>query len=197
MRRGTASDCARAAVGIIASRSGSARPTPAPRSIVRREMAFVFNMVISPLVVPEEIASNDPMNDVPDSVSGAAGLVENLLHGFAIREADGCAGSVGGKLADDVPRYRTLFVIEQEPFEFANVFEGAAIWEDAGGIHRQAVMESERLTGKADAGFGFHVLGEGAIPVAPAAHHVEAFECKSRRIDRTVAGVAEIGRAHV
>ena len=81
-------------------------------------------------------------------------------------------------------------MIEQEPFEFADVFEGAAIGEGAGGVYRQPVVESERLTRKADAGFRLRTLGEGAIAVTPAAHHIEAFEGESRRIDLTVAGSA-------
>ena len=111
-------------------------------------------------------------------------------HLFAVREADRRAGGIGGKLADQVSGNGLLLVIEQEPFEFANVFEGAAIGERAGGIYRQPVVEGERLTRKADAGFRLRTLGKGAIAVAPAAHDIEAFERESRRIDLTVAGSA-------
>src|ERR1044071_2580261 len=79
-------------------------------------------------------------------------------------------------------------MIEQEPFEFANILEAAAIRECAGGIHRQPIVEGERLTRKADARFGFDALGESAIPITPAAHDVEAFKRKSGRIDVAVAG---------
>src|SRR5205814_4940157 len=106
------------------------------------------------------------------------------------READGRTGGVGGKLTDEVSCHRSLFAIEQELFEFANVLEGSPICECAGRIHRQAVVEGERLTRKADPRFRLHVLREGAISVTPAAHHIEAFERESRRIDVTVAGSA-------
>ena len=156
IRRGTAADCARAAAGVIASRSGSARPTPTPRSIVRREIAFVFDMVALPIGV---YFGRDRSQRSPEQCRGlhirSRGYYRDLLRRFAIREADGRAGSVGGKLADEVPSYRSLFMIEQEPFEFANVFEGAAIGEDGRRIHGQPVVESEWLSRKADTGLGF------------------------------------------
>jgi hypothetical protein len=71
------------------------------------------------------------MNDVADSVTCASALVENFLNLFTIRESDRCARGVGGKLGDDVSRHRSLLVIEQEPFEFSNVFEGTATGQGA------------------------------------------------------------------
>src|SRR4051812_15568650 len=96
MRRGAEADCARAVAGNIAFSSGSPRPTPTPRSIVRREMArsavrvypVVFNIVASPSFVAEEIAINDRVNHVADSVAGAAGLLDHFVYLLAIREAD-------------------------------------------------------------------------------------------------------------
>ncbi len=44
-------------------------------------------------------------------------------------------------------------------------------------------------------GSGLHVLGEGAIAVAPAAHDVEAFERESRRIDRCGGRRRKLGSA--
>src|SRR5215469_8916848 len=125
IRRGAAADCPRAVTGAIAFRSGSARPTPAPRSIARREMEWVFKMVSLRSFVSEQIARNDLLNNVAGSVAGAAGSVENFLDLFAVREADRRARCVGGELADEVPGHRLLLAAEQELFELANVFETA------------------------------------------------------------------------
>src|SRR6185369_17882601 len=81
-------------------------------------------------------------------------------------------------------------MIEQEPFEFTNVFERPAIREDARGIYRQSIVEGERLTRKSDAGFRPDILGKCAIAVTPAAHNIEAFKREPGRIDLTVTGSA-------
>src|SRR3954451_16929507 len=95
MRRGGAADCARPVAGIIASSRGSPRPTAMPRSIVRREMVFVLSMVFLRSLISEEIARNDPVDDVADAVTGAPPFVEHFLHLFTIRKADRGAGGVG------------------------------------------------------------------------------------------------------
>src|SRR5579871_1531572 len=194
MRRGPAVDCARAVAGNIARRSGSAMPTPTPRSIVRREIVrsgrrvylVVFN-IFCPSFVSEKIALYDRMHDVAGSVAGAAALFEDSVCLFAIRKADRRARTVGDKLADEVSCHASLLVIEQELFEFANTLECAAIGKRAGGIHRQSVVEGERLTRKADTRFRLDTLGECAIAVAPTAHDVEALQRESRGIDLTMA----------
>ena len=140
--------------------------------------------------IAEDVALHDPVNNIAGSVARASGSVENFLYLFPIRKADGGSRAIRGELADQVSRHRSLFVIQQEPFEFANVFERPSIRQGAAGIDRQPEVESERLTRKTDAGFRFHILGICAIAVAPAAHHIEAFEREPRRVDRTVAGCA-------
>jgi len=145
--------------------------------------------------VSEKIALNDPVNDVANSIARGLRLFEHFLNLFAIREADWGACGISGKLAYKVSSYCSLIVIEQEPFEFANILEFAAIRECAGGIHRQPKVEGERLTREADARFGLNVLGESAIPITPAAHDVEAFKRESGRIDLAVTGAASGIRA--
>src|ERR1043166_8595928 len=92
---------------------------------------------VSRSFIAEQIALNDPVNDITGSIGGAARFFEDFLNLLPVREADGSAGSISGKLADQVSRHGSLFVIEQELFELANVMVGAAVGEGAGGIDRQ------------------------------------------------------------
>ena len=73
--------------------NGSARPTPTPRSSVRREMARCgrsnlsdFDIWHSGHLILEEIALDDPVNDVADPVTGASRFLEDCFHLFAISE---------------------------------------------------------------------------------------------------------------
>src|SRR6185437_13750310 len=188
--RGAALDCARALAPVITFKSGRAKPTPAPRSIVRRDIALVLNWVFLRSFVTEKIARHDRVDDIADSVPRATRAVQDLLHLFAIREADRGASGVGDKLADEIPRHCLLIVLEQEPFEFADVLETAPVGEDPGGIHRERVVKGERLARKANAWFGLHALRVSAIAVAPAAHDVETLERESRRVDQAMARIA-------
>src|SRR5579883_538008 len=197
MRRGTTAACARAAAGAIAFRSGRARLTPAPRSSVRRGIACLVYPLAFKIAVPfpsfalEEIAFHNAVYDAAGSVARRTGFLQYVFHLFAVHEADGRAGGVSRKLADEVSRDGLLFMIEQELFEFADIVEGSAVGKDPGGIHGQAVVEGEALTREADAWFRLDAFGERAVAIAPAAHDVEAFEREAGRINLAMAGSAD------
>src|SRR5215471_5421063 len=128
----------------MAFKSGRPRPTPTPRSIFRRDR--VFFMVYSRSFVAEEIALNDPVNDVAKSVTGVVCFVQNFFDLLAIRETDRGARGVCGKLTDKISSHRSLIVIQQQSLEFSNVFKTAAVRKRARGIHGQRVVEGEGLT---------------------------------------------------
>src|SRR4030095_11824273 len=64
--------------------------------------------------------------------------------------------------------------------------------------NRQAIVEGERLPGEADARLRLRSVSEGAIPVAPTAHNIEALEREARGIDGAMArGASGIGAVPV
>ena len=94
---------------------------------------------------PEEVAFDDAVDEASQAVAGGFGSVHNAVDFCAVTEADRRAGGEDRELPRHVQRERA-FVGEQEFLQVADVAEGAAVGQDAGGIDRERVVEGEGLS---------------------------------------------------
>src|SRR5687768_5046188 len=154
--RGDNDSAARLERPTIESRNGSDRAMPAPWRKRRREIAcrvwtkgeapvlFVNGFMEMDSLHLEQFTLHDFMHDGAEAKLPGTGKLDDFFDLFAIGEAHWGARRVGNQLLRHIAR-KEQFLLRQQLFEFADVFELATVGQFTGAIDRQGIIKREGL----------------------------------------------------